>query len=103
MQDLQVDDASKAREPFEDVFRGSCSLERQRHRVPVKQARPIFSTDLRLLVKEIRLQLALLPAQEPLFPRRFPLLRDLCFFLIQWFSGNRTGVLGRALSKEVAC
>ena len=76
--------------------------EQQRHRVPIKQAKPTFSTHLRLLVKEIMLQLANLPADEPLFPKRFPLLRDWVFFLVQWFSGDRAGDLGRSLGKEVA-
>ena len=75
--------------------------EQQRHRVPVTQARPTFSTHLRLLVKEIRLRLALLSPSEPFVPARFVLLRDLSFFLIQWFSGDRAGDLGRALGKEV--
>ena len=76
-------------------------LEQQRHRVPIKQAKPTFSTHLRLLIKEIMLQLASLPADEPLFPKRYPLLRDWVFFLVQWFSGDRAGDLGRSFGKEV--
>ena len=76
-------------------------LEQQRHRVPVKQAKPTFSTHIRLLVKEIMLQLASLPGDEPLFPKRFPLLRDWAFFLVQWFSGDRAGDLGRSFGREV--
>ena len=76
-------------------------LEQQRHRVPVKQAKPTFSTHIRLLVKEIMLQLANLPADEPLFPRRYPLLRDWVFFLVQWFSGDRAGDLGNSFGREV--
>ena len=79
----------------------ACALEQQRHRVPVKQARPTFSTHLRLLVKEIMLQLTNLPSAEPFLPRRFLLLRDWAFFLVQWFAGDRAGDLGRALTKEV--
>ena len=75
--------------------------EQQRHRVPIKQAHPTFSTHLRLLVKEIMFRLASLPADEPFFPSRFLLLRDWAFFLVQWFSGDRAGDLGRALTKEV--
>lgn len=79
----------------------ACAREQQRRRVPVKQARPVFSTHLRLLVKEIMFRLAGLPAGEPLFPRRFPLLRDWAFFTTQWFCGDRAGDLGRALGREV--
>ena len=76
-------------------------LKQQRHRVPVKQARPVFSTHLRLLVREIEFRLARLPAAEPFFPDRFLLLRDWAFFTTQWFCGDRAGDLGRALSREV--
>ena len=79
----------------------ACAKEQQRHRVPVRQARPLFSTHLRLLVKEIELRLAGFPRDEPLFPHRFPLLRDRAFFTAQWFAGDRAGDLGRALAKEV--
>ena len=79
----------------------ACQFEQRRHRVPVKQARPVFSTHLRLLVKEIMLRLERLPTDEPLFPRRFPLLRDWCFFVTQWFCGDRAGDLGRSLGREV--
>ena len=77
----------------------ACALEQQRHRVPVKQALPTFTTHLRLLVKEIMFRLASLPSCEPFFPTKFLLLRDWAFFLVQWFSGDRAGDLGRALAK----
>ena len=79
----------------------ACEKEQQRHRVPVKQARPIFSPLLRRLLTEIELRLAKFPPGEPLFPHRFPLLRDRAFFAAQWFAGDRAGDLGRALGKEV--
>ena len=79
----------------------ACRLEQERHRVPVRQARPIFSSDLRLLVREIQYRLSLLPSDEPFFPRRFTLLRDWAFFTTQWFCGDRAGDLGNALAKEV--
>ena len=78
-----------------------CAKEQQRHRVPVKQARPVFSTHLRLLVKEIMFRVASLPPGAAFIPSHFLLLRDWAFFLIQWFSGDRAGDLGRALAKEV--
>ena len=65
----------------------ACAREQQKHRVPVKQAKPTFSTHLRLLVKEIMYRLASLPSDAPFLPDRFLLLRDWAFFLIQWFSG----------------
>ena len=77
------------------------AIEQRRHRVPIKQARPMFSTHMRLLVKEIMLRLANLPQNEPFFPNRFLLLRDWAFFLTQWFCGDRAGDLGRAVAKEV--
>ena len=79
----------------------ACRLEQERHRVPVRQARPIFSTDLRLLVREIQFRLSQLPTDEPFFPRRFVLLRDWAFFTTQWFCGDRAGDLGNAIAKEV--
>ena len=79
----------------------ACRLEQQRHRVPVQQAKPTFSTHLRLLVKEIELRLAGLSEDEPFFPQRFTLLRDHAFFLVLWFAGDRAGDLGRSLAKEV--
>ena len=79
----------------------ACRMEQLRHHVPVKQARPVFSTHLRLLVREIDFRLATLLDGEPFFPQRFLLLRDKAFFLAQWFSGDRAGDLGRALAKEV--
>ena len=74
--------------------------EQRRHRVPVKQANPTFSPHLRLLVKEIDSRLARLPSSS-LFPDRFQLLRDRCFFLTQWFSGDRAGDLGNSVGREV--
>ena len=79
----------------------ACAKEQQRHRVPVKQATPIFSTHLRDIVAAITLRLAELPASAPFLPDRFTLLRDWAFFLTQWFCGDRAGDLGRALAKEV--
>ena len=79
----------------------ACALEQQRHRVPVRQAKPVFSTHLRLLVREIELRLARLPTDTPFLPERFLLLRDWAFFTAQWFCGDRAGDLGRALSREV--
>ena len=80
----------------------ACEKEQRRHRVPVVQSRPTFSLHLRLLVKEIRCRLASLSSlSSPFFPDRFLLLRDLCFFCVQWFSGDRAGDLGNALGKEV--
>ena len=79
----------------------SYAREQQRSRVPIKQAKPSFSTHLRLLVAEIDKRFALLPWGGPFFPDKFLLLRDKAFFLIQWFSGDRAGDLGRALGKEV--
>ena len=46
-------------------------------------------------------RLASLSSSEPFIPSRFLLLRDWAFFLVQWFSGDRAGDLGRALGKEV--
>ena len=78
-----------------------CEREQQRHRVPVTQAKPTFSTHLRLLVKDIMFRLASLSPYDAFVPSRFLLLRDWCFFLVQWFSGDRAGDLGSALAKEV--
>ena len=75
--------------------------ERRRRRVPVAQAKPTFSTHLRLLVKEIMYRLASLPLDVAFLPSRFLLLRDWCCFLVLWFSGDRAGDLGRALAKGV--
>ena len=77
----------------------ACAKEQQSHRVPIKQAKPTFSTHLRLLVKEIMFRLASLPPGVAFLPSRFLLLRDWCFFLVLWFSGVRAGDLGRALAK----
>ena len=79
----------------------ACVKEQARHRVPVRQATPIFSSQLQLLVKEIDLREACLTASEPFLPARYALLRDRAFFLVQWFAGDRAGDLGRALTKEV--
>ena len=79
----------------------ACEKEQRRHRVPINQARPTFSLHMRLLVKEIDYRLASLPSSSSLFPDRFMLLRDRCFFLVQWFSGDRAGDLGNSLGKEV--
>ena len=79
----------------------ACAKEQARHRVPVRQATPIFSSQLQLLVKEIDLREACLTASDPFVPSRYTLLRDRAFFLVQWFAGDRAGDLGRALTKEV--
>ena len=79
----------------------ACAKEQARHRVPVKQATPIFSPQLQLLVKEIDLRGAQLPADAPFLPSRFTLLRDKAVFLVQWFAGDRAGDLGRSLAQEV--
>ena len=79
----------------------ACEREQRRHRVPISQAKPTFSTHLRLLIKEIMFGLAGLPASSPFFPDRFLFLRDWAFFLTLWFSGDRAGDLSRALTKEV--
>ena len=79
----------------------ACAKEQQRHRVPIKQARPAFSTHLRLLMKEIDFRLSTLSPSEPFIPKRFLLYRDRAFFRILWFSGDRAGDLGRSLAKEV--
>ena len=71
-------------------------------RVTPHQAPPIFSTHLRLLVAEISRQLLALPVSAPFFPMRFCFLRDRCFFLVQWFAGDRAGDLGHAVGKEVS-
>ena len=44
-----------------------CALEQQRHRVPVKQARPVFSMRLRLLVRKIKFRLSRLPRASHYF------------------------------------
>ena len=79
----------------------ACEKEQQRHRVPINQAKPTFSTHLRMFVMSAELKLATLDPLEPFFPGRFLILRDLSFFLALWFSGDRAGDLGRALTKEV--
>ena len=79
----------------------ACEVEQRRHRVPIKQAQPIFSTHLRLLVNEIQLRLARMSPAEPFFPERFLLYRDWAFFTVQWFCGDRASDLGNALGREV--
>ena len=71
-------------------------------RVTPRQAPPIFSTHLRLLAADISRRIALLQDSAPLFPDKFCLYRDRCFFLIQWFAGDRAGDLGNAIGKEVS-
>ena len=71
-------------------------------RVTPHQAPPLFSTHLRLLAAEISRRIASLPPSAPLFPEKFCLFRDRAFFLIQWFSGDRAGDLGRAVGQEVS-
>ena len=70
-------------------------------RITPTQAPPIFSTHLRLLSVEISRRISSLPPSAPFFPEKFCLLRDRCFFLIQWFAGDRAGDLGNAVGKEV--
>ena len=71
-------------------------------RVTPRQAPPIFSTHMRLLAADIARRIALLHDSAPLFPDKFCLYRDRCFFLIQWFAGDRAGDLGNAIGKEVS-
>ena len=71
-------------------------------RVTPHQAPPFFSTHLRLLAVEINRRIDSLSSSAPLFPEKFCLFRDRCFFLIQWFAGDRAGDLGNAVGKEVA-
>ena len=80
----------------------SAYAEQRRARVTPAQAPPIFSTHLRLLAAEIARRLASLPPSSSFFPHRFCLLRDRCFFLTQWFAGDRAGDLGNAVGKEVS-
>ena len=79
----------------------ACEKEQQRHRVPITQAKPTFSTHLRMFVMAAKLKMASLDPAGSFFPDRFLILRDLAFFLALWFSGDRAGDLGRALTKEV--
>ena len=71
-------------------------------RVTPHQAPPVFSTHLRLLAVEIARRIDSLPPSAPLFPEKFCLYRDRCFFLVQWFTGDRAGDLGNAVGREVA-
>ena len=75
--------------------------EQRLHRVPVVQARPIFSPHLRMLAMKIKALEASLPVSSPFLPDRYLLKRDSCFFKVQWFCGDRAGDLGNALGKEV--
>lgn len=79
----------------------ACAKEQQQHRVPVKQATPIFSPQLRALVAEILQRIANLPPGSPYMPGRFILDRDCAFFLVQWYCGDRAGDLGNAKGAEV--
>ena len=74
--------------------------EQRRARITPHQAPPIFSEVLRYLTSEIRRQLVA-ASGESFLPSRFVLERDLAFFLVQWFSGDRAGDLGNSLGKEV--
>ena len=74
--------------------------EQRRARVTPHQAPPIFSFHLRFLASEIRRRQST-ASSEPFLPNRFALERDLAFFLVQWFSGDRAGDLGNSLGKEV--
>ena len=80
----------------------SAYKEQRLARVTPRQAPPIFSTHLRLLAAEIARRIACLPPGCPLFPEKFCLFRDRCFFLIQWFAGDRAGDLGNAVGREVS-
>ena len=80
----------------------SAYKEQRLARVTPSQAPPIFSTHLRLLAAEIARRIAVLPSTAPFFPDKFCLLRDRCFFLIQWFAGDRAGDLGNSVGKEVS-
>ena len=74
--------------------------EQRRARITPHQAPPIFSEVLRFLSSEIR-RLLNLASGEPFLPNRFVLERDLAFFIVQWFSGDRAGDLGNSIGKEV--
>ena len=74
--------------------------EQRRARITPHQAPPIFSEVLRYLALEIHRQLAV-ASGESFLPARFVLERDLAFFLVQWFSGDRAGDLGNSVGKEV--
>lgn len=76
-------------------------MEQRRAHVTPRQAPPIFSTHLRLLVTEICRRISALSSSAPFVPDCFVLYRDLAFFLIQWFAGDRAGDLGRTVGKEI--
>ena len=77
------------------------SLEQRSAHVSPKQAIPLFSTHIRLLMVEISRRIATLPPSAPFLPDRYVLFRDRAFFAIQWWVGDRAGDLGRALGCEV--
>jgi hypothetical protein len=79
----------------------AASLEQRTAHVSPKQAVPLFSTHIRLLMVEISRRIALLPPSAPFLPDRYVLFRDRAFFAIQWWVGDRAGDLGRALGCEV--
>ena len=76
------------------------SCEQRRARVTPHQAPPVFSDLLRFVAATIRKELS--SSHRSFFPSRFALLRDLAFFLVQWFAGDRAGDLGRTLTREVS-
>lgn len=79
----------------------AASVEQRRAHVTPRQAPPIFSTHLRLLVSEISRLISLLSPSARFLPDTFILYRDLAFFLIQWFVGDRAGDLSQAVGKEI--
>ena len=79
-------------------LKATCA-EQRRARITPRQAPPIFTQHLRYLVAEIRRRLEI--ASGSFVPERFALERDLAFFLVQWFSGDRAGDLGNSVGKEV--
>ena len=77
------------------------SLEQRSAHVSPKQAVPIFSTLVRLLMTEVSRRIVALPDNAPFVPDRYILFRDRAFFAVQWWVGDRAGDLGRALGCEV--
>lgn len=75
------------------------AAEQRRARITPHQAPPIFSEHLRFIVETIRGRIAI--SSAPFIPERFALYRDLAFFLVQWFSGDRAHDLGSSLGREV--
>jgi hypothetical protein len=71
----------------------AASVEQRHAHVTPRQAPPIFSTHLRLLVTEICCRISALSSTAPFLPDGFVLYRDLAFFLIQWFAGIALGIL----------